>query len=333
MTAALSEVLDDSADGFPGKLSGLPAGRYFVQAVLDRDEYFADHKNGPGNLFSESQAIVVGANSFPNINLTLNGVIPQPVYKQTATAKVITYRSQLLSEFHQRQVDDRALILLPRSYAANPNRRYPVYYEVTGFGATINGLLKRQRQSTVAADGVEFIHVMLTGQCKWGHHVYADSATNGPRGAALVKELIPLVDSRFRTIARSSARFVGGHSSGGWSSLWLQLQHPDVFGGVWSTAPDPVDFRDWQGTDLYAPGANVLYGQNGKQNSESHLRVARKDVSLVQGFSEDGRRAGARRTIAQLRSGLQPFGSGRFATKVLGSKDGRRYSGRCCCVA
>ncbi len=36
-----------------------------------------------------------------------------------------------------------------------------------------------------------------------------------------------------------------GHSSGGWSSLWLQIEHPEVFGGVWSLAPDPVDFRDF----------------------------------------------------------------------------------------
>ena len=271
MTAADNVVVDDSADGFPGKLSNIAAGRYFVQAVLDQDEYYSDHKNGPGNLFSNVQEIVITPGKPARVNLTLDKVIPKPVFDQTATAKVITYESRLLSEFHKRQVEDRALVLLPRSYAANPNRRYPVYYEITGFGATIGDLLKRHRQSTVATDGVEFIHVMLTGQCKWGHHVYANSATNGPRGAALVKELIPLIDSRFRTIPKSSARFVGGHSSGGWSSLWLQLQHPDVFDGVWSTAPDPVDFRDWQGTDLYASGANVLFGQNGANGTRKPL--------------------------------------------------------------
>ena len=42
-----------------------------------------------------------------------------------------------------------------------------------------------------------------------------------------------------------------GHSSGGWSSLWLQIAFPEFFGGVWSTAPDSVDFRDFTGIDVY----------------------------------------------------------------------------------
>ncbi len=50
-----------------------------------------------------------------------------------------------------------------------------------------------------------------------------------------------------------------GHSSGGWASLWLQVSYPEVFGGVWSIAPDPVDFRDWQQVNLYADPPLSLY--------------------------------------------------------------------------
>ena len=96
----------------------------------------------------------------------------------------------------------------------------------------------------------EFIRVLMTGECKWGHHVYADSETNGPRGQAVIEELIPRIDEMFRTVADPRARMVGGHSSGGWSSLWLQVRYPDAFGGVWSTSPDPVDFRDYQQSNL-----------------------------------------------------------------------------------
>src|SRR5690606_23745056 len=65
-------------------------------------------------------------------------------------------------------------------------------------------------------------------------------------------ELIPTVDQKYRTIAQATARFLTGHSSGGWASLWLQVNYPDEFGGVWSLAPDPVDFRSFQNVDLYA---------------------------------------------------------------------------------
>ena len=247
----------DTADGFPSKLSTIPPGEYFVQAVLDQDLEYADHKNGPGNLYSPVTRVIVGNDGSLRAKLRLRSKIGATHYKQGKLAKVFAHRSTLLSDFHQRDVEDRALVLLPASYLNQPNKRYPVYYEITGFGATIKDLLGYQRQSKIAANGVEFIHVMLTGQCQWGHHVYADSATNGPRSSALVNELIPAIDGQFRTIASPEARFLGGHSSGGWASLWLQIRHPKKFAGVWSTAPDPVDFRDWQGTNLYEAGANV----------------------------------------------------------------------------
>ena len=45
----------------------------------------------------------------------------------------------------------------------------------------------------------------------------------------------------------------------------MQVNYPDAFGGVWSTAPDPVDFRDWQGTNLYEDGANVYFDAAGQK--------------------------------------------------------------------
>ena len=99
--------------------------------------------------------------------------------------------------------------------------------------------------------------MVLDPLCFGGHHVFADSANNGPCGRALVLELIPHLEATFRLVPAPTARFVSGVSSGGWSSLWLQVTWPDVFGGVWALAPDPVDFRDFQQIDLYAPGANV----------------------------------------------------------------------------
>ena len=109
------------------------------------------------------------------------------------------------------------------------------------------------------AGEVEVIRVLLSGDCRWGHHAFADSATNGPRGEALVKELIPHIDATYRTVPVATGRFLTGHSSGGWSSLWLQVNYPETFGGVWSTAPDPVDFHDWQQVDLYASPPPSLY--------------------------------------------------------------------------
>jgi S-formylglutathione hydrolase FrmB len=95
------------------------------------------------------------------------------------------------------------------------------------------------------------IRVVLDPDCGTGHHVFADSASNGPRGEALVKEFIPHIEKTFNAVGEPGARLLNGHSSGGWSTLWLQVTYPDVFGGTWSTSPDPVDFRDFQRLDIY----------------------------------------------------------------------------------
>ncbi len=255
-------TIDESADGFPGKLSKLGPGEYNIQAILDHDFYSSNHAAGAGNFVSKTEKVQIKGQP---IDLILQDTIPPNERKDTRHTKYVAIESKLLAAFHNREVIERALVVLPKSYESSPDRRYPVYYEITGFGGTLKQSQRRwsHGQSAPADDQAEFIRVTLTGQCKWGHHVYANSATNGPRGDALVQELIPEIDRRFRTIAEPSARFLGGHSSGGWSSLWLQVSYPDFFGGVWSTAPDPVDFRDWQGTNIYEPNANVYRDKDG----------------------------------------------------------------------
>src|SRR3546814_11916287 len=64
--------------------------------------------------------------------------------------------------------------------------------------------------------------------------------------------------------ARASGRFLNGHSSGGWSTLWLQVAYPKVFGGTWPTAPDARDFHDFTNIDIYAPNANAYARADGK---------------------------------------------------------------------
>jgi S-formylglutathione hydrolase FrmB len=108
------------------------------------------------------------------------------------------------------------------------------------------------------------LYVVLDPSCRWGHHVFADSANNGPCGQALISELIPHIEKQYRAIGEPAARFLTGHSSGGWSSLWLQVAYPDFFGGVWSTSPDPVDFRDFQRINLYRDGENMFTDGDGK---------------------------------------------------------------------
>ena len=115
------------------------------------------------------------------IDLYLDQVIQPNRNDSPSWSKEIAVTSRLLYEFHKREVVEWATVILPPSYEQNPERRYPSIYIIPGFGGSHRG---RQWQGMTgprqANEGeVEFIRVMLSGQCRWGHHVYANSATNG----------------------------------------------------------------------------------------------------------------------------------------------------------
>jgi enterochelin esterase-like enzyme len=252
-------------ESFPHALDKLAAEKYHLQAVMDLDQGGQNCLTAAGNVYSKAVTIDPKTSSTGPITLVLDQVIAERRFEQTERVKLVDIQSKLLSRFHGKPIRLRAGVSLPKSFATEPQRRYPVIYEIPGFGGNHFGAFAAASRKATEVDGIEMIHVMLDPGCRLGHHVFADSANNGPYGRALVEELIPHIEARFHGRGDSAARFVTGHSSGGWSSLWLQVTYPDVFGGVWATAPDPVDFRDFQRIDLYAPNANVFFDAKGER--------------------------------------------------------------------
>jgi S-formylglutathione hydrolase FrmB len=112
--------------------------------------------------------------------------------------------------------------------------------------------------------GEEKVFVFLDHEVAEGFHCFADSDNLGPWGTALVRELIPHLESEYRLIPDPDARFLTGQSSGGWGALYLQIVFPETFGGVWAASPDFVDFRSFgPGLDIYRPGANLYRDEAG----------------------------------------------------------------------
>ena len=110
--------------------------------------------------------------------------------------------------------------------------------------------------------GMEKIFVFVDHDCPLGYHCFADSENNGPRGKAFIEEFLPHIEKHFRVIPEASGRLLTGQSSGAWASLWLQVVYPDYFGGTWPVSPDPVDFRNFLGANLYDPEENVFFEKN-----------------------------------------------------------------------
>lgn len=249
---------------FPQPLAELDLSRSRVQAVVRLNPHEREVGTGPGNGFS-SKVASVEVLPTPGVELIVDQIVPEPTFQNSDWCRELVVRSELLSQFHGREIVWRAAVHLPASYGTSTDRHYPVIINVPGFGGTHYSaassapLMERNKQ------GVEFIRVTMNPSCARGHHVFADSANNGPVGQSYVKEFLPQLDLEYRTIAAPTARFLTGHSSGGWSTLWLQTAYPETFGGTWSTSPDSVDFTDFQRVNTRQPSANLFRDENGQR--------------------------------------------------------------------
>ncbi len=243
-------------------LAKVKPGKYWAVAVLDRDLGGISFATTAGNLYSAAKEVEFDPAAAVPLSFTLDRVYEEKPPADTNSVKFVEVESRLLTTFHGKPTKLRAGVILPPSFAAEPDRTFPVVYEIPGFGGDHRMAGFRGKRAGVLADGVEAVWVMLDPNCRLGHHVFADSANNGPCGQALIDELMPAIEGRFRCGGEARKRLATGHSSGGWSSLWLQVTYPDVFAGCWSTSPDPVDFRDFQRVHLYA-GDN-LFTADGK---------------------------------------------------------------------
>ena len=248
-------TLDDKSDCFPFRPSELKPGRYRAQARLDLSRSNSSWRREAGNLWSDEVAFEVrNAGEKQTVELVLSKVVEPDNLKPAEGVEWFEVPSKLLSQFRGCAVSLRAGVVLPVNY--NPSQKYPAIYEVPGFGGDHRSAIRsRPRGNNDTSDAATLakssFRIVLDPEGPNGHSLFADSANNGPCGKALTEELIPALEAKYPLISDPSARLLRGHSSGGWSTLWLATRYPTVFGATWSSAPDPVDFRRFQKVDIY----------------------------------------------------------------------------------
>jgi hypothetical protein len=290
--------IDWNTPGFPVEsFTKLPPGDYYVQGLLlpytkftrgDGHTIWAHMDAGEGQRFNGSPGSLVSAVQKVHIDptkkamyrLSLTKVIPPiPAAPETEWVKRFRITSKLASKFWGHDMTLGAVVLLPKGYAENTTKRYPVVYTVghyserAPFGFTFEGCdkpetpeaRKRRLERTNREPGCEFQQAWTSGKVPemiavfiqhttpyYDDSYVLNSANNGPYGDAITQELIPEIDKRFRTIAAPYARVLTGGSTGGWDVLALQIHYPNVFGGAWGLYPDQLDFRNYQFGNVYA---------------------------------------------------------------------------------
>jgi putative esterase len=276
-------VIDDTDLGFPVEhLRDIPAGDYFVQAFVNiysefrradghvvwmHDDQWEGQRweTSPGNLYSRVQRMHLDGASGYRIQLAADQKIPPVVVPpDTDFVKRFKIQSPMLTKFWGRPIYLGATVLLPRDYAQE-TMAYPVLYRQGHFSLAPPLDFKDDKeiyQQWMRDDFPRMIVVTFQHPNPYYDDSYAvNSANVGPYGDAIIQELIPEIERRFRTIHEPYARILDGGSTGGWESLALELFHPEFFGGTWTYCPDPVSFEGYEGVDIYKDD-NAFYKQH-----------------------------------------------------------------------
>jgi hypothetical protein len=151
------------------------------------------------------------------------------------------------------------------------------------------------------ADGTpRFLYVTLQHPSPYYDDSYGvDSENNGPYGEAIMKELIPAVEEKFRAIKQPWARMLSGGSTGGWIAVAHQVLYPDFYGGSFAACPDSVDFNYHQIVNIYND-ANAYFIDKGwmridrpsERRPDGNIEVMMKDENWYELVVGDKSRSG-----------------------------------------
>ena len=257
------------------------ADGHTVKLPMDRGEG-QQWNRAPGNLYSTPRQVDIDPARGGTFAITLDQAIP-PIADPPETKYIRHERiqSELLSTFWGRPMHIGAHVLLPEGFDEHPDARYPLVVNHGHFPYTFGGFREEPPDPNLACEysarfqldcynRVEQEHAyefyrewtgpsfprFLIIEIQHANPYYDDSyAVNsenlGPYGDAIVKELIPYLEQKYRGIGEGWARFMYGGSTGGWEALGAQVMYPDEFNGAFAACPDPIDFRAYTVVNIY----------------------------------------------------------------------------------
>ena len=162
-----------------------------------------------------------------------SAVTPAPATapaKNSAAAGRIEY-AEFLSVSLGRNV--RYAVSLPPGYAQKTSQRYPVVIFLHGLNNDersweehcMEGKLEALRAANRIGDFIIAV--------PYGANSFYLNGKDGTRYEdAVVKDFIPFIDGRYRTLAKPAGRLIEGISMGGYGALLIAFKHPELFAGV-----------------------------------------------------------------------------------------------------
>lgn len=282
-----------------------------VKLPMDRGEG-QQWNRAPGNIYSRPKKVFIDPAKTGTITLVLDQEIP-PIEppKDTKYIKHVKIRSERLSKFWGRDFYLGANVLLPWGWEEHPNARYPLAVFHGHFSPTFGGFRETPPDTNLKPDYSERFRIQGYNriQQEYAYKLYKDwtspnfprfivmevqhanpyyddsyavnSANLGPYGDAIMYELIPYVEQKFRGIGQGWARFTYGGSTGGWEALAVQVFYPDEFNGAWAACPDPIDFRAYTVVNIYEDENAYFIGSPFRKTPRPGKRDFKNEVTAT----------------------------------------------------
>ncbi len=254
---------------------------HVVKLPMDRGE--GQHWNtAPGNLLSVPRRLRIDPRSAETVRVVLDREIPPiPAPQDTKYIRHERIQSDLLTKFWGRPMHLGACLLLPEGFDEHPEARYPLVIFHGHFPHTVEGFRESPPDPGMKPDWSERFRLegynrieqeqayefykgwtgkgfprVIVMEIQHANPYYDDSyavnsANLGPYGDAIVRELIPYIEKKYRGLGQGWARFLYGGSTGGWEALAAQVFYPDEFNGCYAACPDPIDFRAYTVVNIY----------------------------------------------------------------------------------
>ena len=145
----------------------------------------------------------------------------------------------------------RANVYTPPDYDQGSNARYPVLYLLHGAGENERGWIEQGRANFIldnliaSGQATPMIVVVDTGYAvrpARGEPLTPSAQTPGPTSAfddVMIQELMPMIDSSYRTKADRLHRAMAGLSMGSMQTLQVTLKHLDQFAWIGAMSGPP----------------------------------------------------------------------------------------------
>lgn len=137
----------------------------------------------------------------------------------------------------------KMVIYLPAGYGQSTERYPVIYFLPNPLDGDYHSHFKegdaQELLDSAIAGGVigKFILVAADMNTPLGTSWYVNSSVTGNWEDFMVQELVPYIDSNFKTLPNRDSRAIAGIFMGGYGAIRFGMKHPDVFGTVYAMHP------------------------------------------------------------------------------------------------